>query len=156
MKCYLGIDPGATGALALFSQDGCDVRDFGPEAILSVRDWAAEHTIVLAALEKVNAMPGQGVTSMFNFGANVGWWRGALDALRIPYVEVRPQKWMPFCNVPPKADKADKPGIIVARKMFPSMADHLAACLVPKKDLKMAFWLDCDSVVLSVAVTVDG
>ena len=142
MKCYLGIDPGATGAIALFCDDGCGVCDYGPEAVHTLREWLADHSITLCALEKVNAMPGQGVTSMFNFGANLGWWRGVLDALSIPYVEVRPQKWMKACNVPPKKDKADKPGLEVARKMFPSMADHLAR----KRDngradaLLLAYW----------------
>ena len=141
-RAYIGIDPGANGAVALFTPDGCEVCDYGPDAAQTVRRWTVDYTITLAALEKVNAMPGQGVKSMFNFGANFGWWRGVLDTLGIPYVEVRPQVWIKDCNVPQKKDKADKPGLAVARKMFPHMSDYLGR----KKDdgradsLLLAYW----------------
>ena len=48
-------------------------------------------TQISAVLERVHAMPGQGVTSMFSFGANYGYWRGVLQGLRIPFTEVHPR-----------------------------------------------------------------
>lgn len=47
-----------------------------------------------ACLEKVHAMPGQGVTSMFTFGENFGFWKGFLAAHKVPYVLTTPQVWM--------------------------------------------------------------
>tara|TARA_R100000655_G_scaffold58794_1_gene97192 strand:- start:127 stop:486 length:360 start_codon:yes stop_codon:yes gene_type:complete len=49
---------------------------------------------VKCTLEKVNAMPGQGVSSTFKFGQNFGWIRGVLMALRIVFFEERPAQWM--------------------------------------------------------------
>ena len=53
-------------------------------------------TDCLVLLEQVSAMPGQGVSSMFTFGANYGGWIALLEGLRIPYVSVRPQKWQKY------------------------------------------------------------
>lgn len=47
----------------------------------------------LAVIEKVHAMPGQGVTSMFSFGTNYGGLLGVCAGLGIPFVLVRPQEW---------------------------------------------------------------
>ena len=116
---YLGVDPGATGAIALYGDDCLDVVDYGPGAVQFIRDAVAAYSVNLCAIELVGAMPGQGVVSMFNFGKNFGWWLGIMDAIGIPYILVRPQKWCKDCQVPPKKDKADKPGLEVARRMFP-------------------------------------
>jgi len=48
---------------------------------------------VIVYLEKVHAMPGQGVTSMFTFGHGYGFLRGVIQALGIKLVDVTPQKW---------------------------------------------------------------
>jgi len=58
-----------------------------------------KHTAILnnismvCALEKVHAMPGQGVTSMFSFGEGYGVWQGILAGLQIPFDLVAPQTW---------------------------------------------------------------
>ena len=59
------------------------------EQVLAYDDAAQ----ISAILERVHAMPGQGVTSMFSFGANYGYWRGVLQGLRIPFTEVHPRTW---------------------------------------------------------------
>ena len=46
-----------------------------------------------AFLEKVHAMPGQGVTSMFTFGRNLGFLRGLLVGYGLPFEDVPPQTW---------------------------------------------------------------
>ena len=120
MNVWVGIDPGASGAVAVLYEDGYAIaEDFGDMSSQTLRHWNESFNVHLCAIEQVGAMPGQGVTSMFNFGANLGWWRGVLDTLRIPYVLVRPQRWGKDCCVPPKKDKADKPSLEVARRMFP-------------------------------------
>lgn len=98
----LGADPGKRGALALVDLDGhlLDVIDM-PDATGSalgahIRDFLEDHGphhVQTAWVEKVHAMPKQGVTSTFTFGAGYGALLGALGALRIP-VELRtPNVW---------------------------------------------------------------
>ena len=48
---------------------------------------------VIVVVEHVNAMPGQGVTSMFNFGQSFGVIKGICSALNLPIYFVRPTKW---------------------------------------------------------------
>ena len=94
----IAIDPGASGAVAVRRPDGT-VEAFAftteSEAVELLEDFLAHEgaTEYQAVLERVRAMPGQGVTSMFTFGANYGFWRGALQALRIPFTEHTPQQW---------------------------------------------------------------
>ena len=93
---FIGVDPGATGCAALIHDGGQELLDWPGDAALVVprlADWLARFEVRLAALEKVHAMPGQGVVSMFSFGQNVGTWQGILAALSIPYVTPRPQEW---------------------------------------------------------------
>ena len=106
MKLFLGLDPGTSGGIAVLD-DSCNVRlaepmpiagkevDGGQLARLvrSLRDLDSQADYTLAAVEHVNAMPGQGVCSMFAFGCSWGQARGVLAALGVPVVLVRPQAW---------------------------------------------------------------
>jgi crossover junction endodeoxyribonuclease RuvC len=76
-----------------------------------------EHGIV-AAVEKVGAMPGQGVTSMFHFGKSAGYIEGVLTALGIPYQLVPPVKWKRAFSLVGKDKKAS---IETCRKLFPEL-----------------------------------
>ena len=140
---FVGIDPGATGCAALVFDGGHDLFDWpGDPALVVPRlaDWLARFDVRLAALEKVGAMPGQGVVSMFSFGQNVGAWHGILAALAIPYVSPRPQEWQRGI-VDKKAGKDTKAAsLATARRLFPD------AALSRKKDhgradaLLLAWW----------------
>ena len=91
---YIGIDPGKKGALAVIDTEAPApfAVPFSESGYLDVlRGKDPDKSIV--ALEKVAAMPGQGVTSMFNFGCGYGWLQGILEALRFPYELVPPQRW---------------------------------------------------------------
>lgn len=68
-------------------------------------------------IERVHAMPKQGVSSSFNFGVNYGMIMGLLEALSIPYETVLPQKWKREFGV--TADK--NTSIAVAKRMFPEV-----------------------------------
>ena len=103
-----GIDPGLSGALAIFHPEkgtlvlidmptvevkvGASKKRRVSEPMLAelLRPYGIEH----AALEQVSAMPGQGVSSMFQFGLSYGAIRGVLAGLRIPITSVTPAKWM--------------------------------------------------------------
>jgi crossover junction endodeoxyribonuclease RuvC len=104
MKRYIGIDPGLSGAVAVLPEGW--IFDT-PTAIVSSgkrqrREYLeAEMAAMLApfvedsvaAIEKVHAMPRQGVASMFTMGVGLGVWRGILAALGIPFDLVTPQRW---------------------------------------------------------------
>ena len=70
---------------------------------------------VRCVVEKVGAMPGQGVTSMFNFGKNYGFILGALESFGFSYELVTPKKWKKEFGV--TADK--NTSIEVCKRLFP-------------------------------------
>lgn len=113
---YIGIDPGAKGALACIWPFGAvDLVRFDRERYLEVlRDLCVEREI-RCCLERVGAMPGQGVTSMFHFGENFGYIQGLLEAFGIPYELVTPQRWKKEFGV--TGDKNSS--IAVCKRLFP-------------------------------------
>jgi crossover junction endodeoxyribonuclease RuvC len=108
---YIGIDPGLTGAVAALSDAGRvlaladtptlvvksgdkERRQYQlPEMVKLVLPFAHERDDACAALEAVNAFPGQGVTSMFRLGYGLGIWEGIVSALAIPVEKVQPALW---------------------------------------------------------------
>ncbi len=120
---YIGIDPGLTGAVAAIDNEYgvvmfwdtpiIEMTKTKKKTVVDVisgkaagkkikRDFLpAQMAQILAQfsppchvwIEKVGAMPGQGVTSMFGFGKGFGMWLGIIAALKIPYTEVPPQTW---------------------------------------------------------------
>ena len=74
----------------------------------------------LVVVEKVGAMPGQGVTSMFNFGMGYGMWVGMLAALGFPYELVAPQKWKAAVLGGTKKDK--RAAIEYVQRRFPDVS----------------------------------
>ena len=103
-KFVIGIDPGLSGAIALLRNgefaDVFDMPTMGRGSGNKQQINAAEVGKLLrncppctAYVELVGAMPGQGVSSMFNFGKAAGAALGALGALQFPVVEVTPVRW---------------------------------------------------------------
>jgi crossover junction endodeoxyribonuclease RuvC len=76
-------------------------------------------------LEKVSAMKGQGVTSMFSFGTNYGTWLGIIAAFHFPYTLVTPQAWKKAMmeGMDKSNDDGDRQR---ALQLFPEMGVHLA------------------------------
>lgn len=102
---YIGVDPGKKGGYAIIDSD-----NYNPDLRLIVKPWndadfrydvysrcfdtePLRQDHIIAAVEKVGAMPGQGVTSMFSFGQSYGFILGVLTAFGIPYQLVPPRKW---------------------------------------------------------------
>ena len=54
---------------------------------------------IKVVIEQVSAMPGQGVTSMFNFGQSFGILKGICSAMQLPMYFVRPAKWKKYFNL---------------------------------------------------------
>jgi hypothetical protein len=103
---YLGIDPGKSGAIAAISYDGLlDVIRFDA-TLHDISNWLLmKQNAVHCMIEKVNAMPRQGVASTFKFGRYFGLAEGLLVAHRIPYSFVLPSKWQQEMHCRSKGDK---------------------------------------------------
>jgi len=100
----IGIDPGISGAIAVLSDTGelSAIYDMpimtvgkGKSQVdgKSVADILKQYQPCTVILEFVSAMPGQGVTSMFNFGVGYGIVQGILCTLSIPWKQVRSDVW---------------------------------------------------------------
>ena len=102
----IAIDPGLSGAIAVFIDDvlsavidtptheltrnGKTKRQISASGLAAIfRDYKPDHVVV----EKVSAMPGQGVTSMFSFGRSFGLIEGIVGAFEIPATYVMPSVW---------------------------------------------------------------
>lgn len=115
----MGIDPGKNGGIAILEGeighvDLIHVLPYTDLEMLRTADILNGEDC-MAVVEKVGAMPGQGVTSMFNFGQGFGYIRGVLEAKRIPYELVPPQKWKKEFSV--TSDKNSS--IEVCKRLFP-------------------------------------
>ena len=93
---FIGIDPGKSGGIAYIDteQGFAATEPYSDKALIELCSEASKgwHEVI-CCLEKVGAMPGQGVVSMFTFGQSVGYIKGVLEAFKIPYQEITPQKW---------------------------------------------------------------
>ena len=112
----IGIDPGISGAIC-FLKNGTiiDVIEMPSmaegkknkkqvngsqifnEISLRIKDFNKENIKVV--IEQVSAMPGQGVTSMFNFGQSFGILKGICSAMHLSMHFVRPAKWKKYFNL---------------------------------------------------------
>jgi crossover junction endodeoxyribonuclease RuvC len=116
---YLGIDPGKRGAVAYMMETpgGNFVTNAVPmeQALFTLKALASTGKPIRACIEKVHAMPKQGVTSTFTFGAGYGWLKGVMDALGISYQEIPPEKWKKEFGLNTDKQKS----IAVCRQLFP-------------------------------------
>lgn len=125
----LGVDPGLDGAIALLGDGFLAVRDMptagelkrrvvvAAEAAGIIKAWAPD----IAVIEKVHAMPKQGVTSSFRFGQALGTIEGVLGALLIPVEYVTPQAWKKHFRLSANKDDAR----LRAIQTWPRIADEL-------------------------------
>ena len=112
----IGIDPGIYGSICFFEKGKIlDVIEMpimtegkknkkqvnGSQIFNEIqkRIHKVENQDVRIVIEQVSAMPGQGVTSMFNFGQSFGILKGISSAMQIPMYFVRPAKWKKYFNL---------------------------------------------------------
>ena len=86
---------------------------------------------VRVVVEQVSAMPGQGVTSMFNFGQSFGIIKGICSAMQLPLYFVRPTKWKKYFNLIKSEKDASRTRAI---EIFPYFSSQLSK----KKDSNKA------------------
>ena len=86
---------------------------------------------IRVVIEQVSAMPGQGVTSMFNFGQSFGILKGISSAMQLPVYFVRPAKWKKYFNLLNSEKDASRTRAI---EIFPYFSSQLSK----KKDSNKA------------------
>jgi len=144
----IGIDPGISGSLCFF-QDGKIIdlvempnmpegkknkRQVNGAQIyneISSRIKGFKKEDIKIVIEQVSAMPGQGVTSMFNFGQSFGVLKGICSAMQLPMYFVRPAKWKKYFNLINSKKDASRTKAI---EIFPYISDQLSR----KKDSNKA------------------
>ena len=139
----IGIDPGLSGAIAIledkkvFSVSDMPVMAEGKknkrqlnsaQLVNIIRENTNPKEDIAVVVEQVNAMPGQGVTSMFNFGQTFGSIKGICAALGLPIFFVRPSKWKKHFNLINSSKDSSRTKVI---EMYPSLSSQLAK----KKDV---------------------
>ena len=105
-RFVFGVDPGKTGAISIFSyvfddyylQDIVDYEN--TDVIIRMLQVITQNiypskNMCVTFIENVHAAPGQSVSAMFNFGQNLGWWKGLFDGFGIEYKLIAPQSWSP-------------------------------------------------------------
>ena len=122
---YIGVDPGSkSGAYAVLGSDNSvKVYPWDNDRFIShmrgltiMRDLDSER--VVAVVEKVNAMPKQGVSSTWVFAENFGYIQGVLHAFGIPYQLVPPRVWKKMYSL--TSDKTQS--IEVCHRLFPDVS----------------------------------
>ena len=144
----IGIDPGISGSICFF-QDGkiIDVVEMptmtegkknkkqvnGSQIFNEISDRIKklDKKDIRVIIEQVSAMPGQGVTSMFNFGQSFGILKGICSAMQLPMYFVRPAKWKKYFNLINSEKDASRTRAI---EIFPYFSGQLSR----KKDSNKA------------------
>ncbi len=141
---YIGIDLGKQGALAVIDADRHVVFVAkAPDSVAGMADLVREvqrwGIIQLVVLERTQAMPGNGVVAMHNYGRHAGAWDGVLTVLRIPVVQPYPKIWQVVVQAPGcRRDEAKKRSIASAKRLF---GVELKRCQDGVADaLHMALW----------------
>ena len=135
----IGIDPGISGAICFFENgkiiDAIEMPSMsegkknkkqvnGNQLFNEIKSRISEikDGHVCAVVEHVTAMPGQGVTSMFNFGQSFGVIKGICSAMQLPIHFVRPTKWKKYFNLINTTKDASRSRAI---EIFPKVSDKL-------------------------------
>lgn len=124
---YMGIDPGAKGGIAVIFVDKetgdiakGEAYPYSNDKLKQLAyelssDWSDN---LLCFVEKVSAMPKQGVTSMFNFGVSFGYIQGVLEANQVPYELVSSKKWKNHFGL----DNDKSKSVAYCKRLFPNLS----------------------------------
>ena len=144
----IGIDPGISGSICFFV-DGKVIEVINMPTMtegkknkkqvngaqvyneISKQVKKSESKGIRVIIEQVSAMPGQGVTSMFNFGQSFGILKGICSAMQLPMYFVRPAKWKKYFNLINSEKDASRTRAI---EIFPYFSSQLSK----KKDANKA------------------
>ena len=141
-----GIDPGISGAISILENKKIiEIYDMptmidgkknkkqvnGSQVANIFKEKIETNKEISVVVEHVNAMPGQGVTSMFNFGQSFGVIKGICSALSLPIHFIRPTKWKKHFNLINTNKDASRTKVI---EIYPEISSKLSR----KKDANKA------------------
>ena len=133
----IGIDPGLSGAIAILEDNKVlsifdmpvmaegkkNKRQLNSAQLVDIiKENIKINDDIAVVVEQVNAMPGQGVTSMFNFGQTFGAIKGVCAALKLPIFFVRPSKWKKHFDLLNSSKDSSRTKVI---EMYPSLSNQL-------------------------------
>ena len=139
----IGIDPCLSGAIAILENNKVvgiydmpvmaegkkNKRQLNSAQLVNIiKDNINTKEEITVVVEQVNAMPGQGVTSMFNFGQTFGAIKGVCAALNLSIFFVRPSKWKKHFELINSSKDSSRTKVI---EMYPSLSRQLSK----KKDV---------------------
>ena len=139
----IGIDPGLSGAIAILEDNKVlsifdipvmaegkkNKRQLNSAQLVDIiKENIKINDDIAVVVEQVNAMPGQGVTSMFNFGQTFGAIKGVCAALKLPIFFVRPSKWKKHFDLLNSSKDSSRTKVI---EMYPALSNQLTK----KKDV---------------------
>ena len=144
----IGIDPGISGAICFFEEGQIkEIIDMptmadgkknkrqinGPQTYNEIysRITKVSKSDITVVIEQVSAMPGQGVTSMFNFGQSFGVLKGICSGMQLSMQFVRPAKWKKYFGLIKAEKDASRTKVI---EIFPYISSNLSR----KKDSNKA------------------
>lgn len=149
----IGIDPGLSGAIGVLNEgryvdvidmpvvskgSGSVKSEVDPAGLIKIlRSYAPADEYVMAVLERVNAMPGQGVSSVFSLGDSFGCARSAIAACRFEMTYIAPSKWKSHFKL--TSDKEMSRALAI--RMFPDAPLNLKKHSDRAEALLMARWL---------------
>ena len=119
---YIGIDPGQSGSIAVVFPSGNATWIKLDSTDHDIADWLRDIQVNhhgICCIERVSAMPKQGVSSTFKFGRSFGFLQGLLVAFQIPFELVTPQKWQGFMGCRTGGDK--NVSKVAAQRLHPSL-----------------------------------
>jgi len=136
---FIGIDPGAAGAVAFIYANNPggtvnEVEVIAVDAVAGMLGWASS-SVAYAVIERGHAMPRQGGTSMFTFGKNCGRVIGWFEVLGIPFQEVSAVAWQKVMLAGEKRQSRPErkaSSIKVAQRLFPGVDLTLGVGKKPK------------------------
>ena len=149
----IGIDPGLSGAIGILNEgryvdvvdmpivskgSGSVKNEVDPVGLIKIlRSYAPADEYVMAVLERVNAMPGQGVSSVFSLGDSFGCARSAIAACRFEMSYIVPAQWKKHFKL--TSDKEMSRALAI--RMFPDAPLNLKKHSDRAEALLMARWL---------------
>jgi crossover junction endodeoxyribonuclease RuvC len=149
----IGVDPGLSGAIGILNEgryvdvvdmpivskgSGSVKNEVDPIGLIKIlRNYAPADEYVMAVLERVNAMPGQGVSSVFSLGDSFGCARSAIAACRFEMTYIAPTQWKKHFKL--TSDKEMSRALAI--RMFPDAPLNLKKHSDRAEALLMARWL---------------
>ena len=142
----LGIDPGLSGGISVLEdQKVLGIFDMpvmaegkknkrqlnSAQLVNIIKENTRSDDEVVIIVEQVNAMPGQGVTSMFNFGQTFGAIKGICAAMSLPIFFVRPSKWKKHFELINASKDSSRTKVI---EMYPHLSNQLTKKDAAKSD----------------------